>query len=264
MPDDYQVNITASVDDLVSAMEQAGSSVEQLKGQLEGVGEGAESAEGGFAGLGEGLGELKEKMDEHLEGLTSMMGGWEGLMGVIGGGAVAEIMAKIAETTLEVGDSMRNTGAALNVSSSDARGFNEAMESLGVQSNAATMAIRRLEMDASNGGKSLARLGISTQDANGAMKSGMELFTETVDKLDNLTDANQKAEAGFTLLGRGAQQLLGVLPEINDRIADNITEQRNNTDTNNLAVQSTAALHQVLQQLQTSGSRGIRGEPEIS
>ena len=46
------------------------------------------------------------------------------------------------ETTKELGFSIRNAAAALGTSYSDARGFNEALDSLGVSSNAVTMLTR--------------------------------------------------------------------------------------------------------------------------
>ena len=113
-----------------------------------------------LGGMGEAMGGVKEHADGLVETLSTMTKGWTGLLDVLGAGAVAELMMHIAETTMEVGDAMRQTGAMLNINASDARGFNEAMQSLGVASNAATQAIRRIEMDSASGGKQLERLGI--------------------------------------------------------------------------------------------------------
>src|SRR5208282_751948 len=257
MPDDYQVMISADVSGLTGAMEEAGAATEQLKGQLESVGEAGEGAEGGLSGLGEALEGLTEKSGEGIESLGKLTEGWTGLLGVIGGGAIAELMSQITETTMEVGDAMRTTGAMLNVSRDDARGFNEAMESLGVSSQAATMAIRRLEMDASNGGKQLARLHVSATDLNGSMKSGAELFEEVTSKINNLADSGQKAEAAFTLLGRGGQQLLGVLPQLNEALEHYREEQEENSETNKIAAQQSLALHKVLTDLKSAWEDAI-------
>jgi len=264
MPDDFQVTLSADTSDLLSKLDEAKAKAEETAEGMHGA---FEEGGGGMAEAMEGMGEamegFKERADGMLENLTSLAGGWTGLLSVIGAGAVGELLEHISETTLEVGDSMRNTGAALQVSSDDARGFNEAMSSLGVSSTAATQAIRRLEMDASNGGKSLERLGVSATTASGATKSGMEIFTEVVEKINNLSDANQKAEAAFTLLGRGGIQLLGVMDQINPAIEEATAKQRANSDTNALAVEQSLKLHAALTDLKSAFEDGIIKESPL-
>src|ERR1700675_528288 len=125
MPDDFTVTVDADVSGLTSAMDEAKESVASASAEMahageEGGGGLSEAMEGG----GEAMGEFKEKADGLLENLTALTGGWTGLLSVIGAGAVGELMEHIAESTMEVGDAMRQTGAALGLSASDARGVN--------------------------------------------------------------------------------------------------------------------------------------------
>ena len=233
-------------------------SVQETAESMKSAGEEGGSGFGeAMEGMGEAMEGFKERADGMLENLTALTGGWTGLLSVIGAGAVGELLEHIAETTLELGDSMRQTGAALNVGADEARGFNEAMSSLGVSPTAAAQAIRRLEMDASNGGKQLERLGVSATEASGEMKSGEEIFLEVIEKLNNLSDANQRAEAGFTLLGRGASQLLGVLPQIPSAIEEATAKQQENSAANQLAEKQSLALHQALTELKAAFEDGI-------
>ena len=100
------------------------------------------------------------------------------------------------------------------------------MSSLGVNSTAASMAIKRLEMDAGNGGKKLAEIGVSARDASGELKTGSEIFGEVIDKLQNMSSPAERSAAGFALLGRGAVQLLGVLPQISSAMASTPRSRR--------------------------------------
>ena len=258
MPDDFQISITGDVSGLTSALDEARSSAEEtgeaLKSSMEGGGEGmAEAAEGG----GEAMAELKEKADGLLEGLTKLTGGWTGLLEVLGVGAVGEVMESIAQTTMSLGDNMRNTGAALGVGASEARGFMETMESLGVSSTAAAMAIRRLEMDAASGGKQLSRLKDETGGVVTANKSGIEVFQQVVEKINNISDAGQRAQAAYSLLGRGGVQLLGVMNQLNSTLEENVAEQKANEETNRLAEQQALALHSALTKLESAWNDGV-------
>jgi hypothetical protein len=187
MPDvgeDYRIPIVGDASELIASFEQAAGAAEdagdRIHSGFEQAPEGMEHAHEAAEEAGEGMEGLKEKMDEHLESLGKLTEGWTGLLAVVGGGAVAELLEKVAETTMELGDSIRQTSAALNVSQSDARGFNEAMESLGVSSTAAMMAIRRLETDAASGGKRLAELGISAKDASGHSRMESPFFRRSL------------------------------------------------------------------------------------
>jgi hypothetical protein len=254
--DDYRIPVTGDVSDLLAAFDQAGEAAEQLGSKiasgadegsaaLEELGEGAEESGEGFEGLG-------EKMEEHTEQVGRALSGWQGLLGVIGGGAAAEAMAKVAETTMELGDSLRKTSETLNVSVSDARGFNEAMSSLGVSSQAAAMAIRRLEVDAVSGGKKLAEIGISAKEANGGLKDGITIFQEVIDKLSGISDPGTRSAVALQLLGRSGAQLLGVLDQVNPAIEKNMEEQEKNTEANANAVEQSKLLHEVLTQLNSA------------
>ena len=249
---DFTVNITADTSGLVDSFEAAKAAGEELKGSLEGIGEGGEGLSSSFEGIGEAFAGFGEHANEATEALGKMSEGWAGLLGVVGGGAVAELMNHIAETTMELGDSMLRTGAALGVGIDEARGFNEAMSSLGVNSTAASMAIKRLEMDAGNGGKKLAEIGVSARDASGELKTGSEIFGEVIDKLQNMSSPAERSAAGFALLGRGAVQLLGVLPQISSAMARYTEEQKNNDVVNQQAVASALQLHDVLTQLKSA------------
>ena len=114
---DFTVNITADTSGLVDSFEAAKAAGEELKGSLEGIGEGGEGLSSSFEGIGEAFAGFGEHANEATEALGKMSEGWAGLLGVVGGGAVAELMNHIAETTMELGDSMLRTGAALGVGS---------------------------------------------------------------------------------------------------------------------------------------------------
>src|ERR1700719_1704582 len=115
--DDFQISLSADISDLTSKMDEAKESVGSMSEEMASAGEkGGEGLSEGMEGAGEAMGEFKEKADGMVENLGKMTEGWTGLLAVLGGGAVAEVMEKIAETTMEVGDAMRNTSAALNVS----------------------------------------------------------------------------------------------------------------------------------------------------
>jgi len=260
MPDssDFTVALNADVSGLVEGLDEARTSVEETAESMKSAGEEGGS---GFGEAMEGAGEAMEGFKEHADGMLENLGkmteGWTGLLSVMGAGAIGELMERVAETTLELGDSLRTTSAMLGVSADDARAFTESMSSLGVNSTAATMAIRRLELDASAGGKQLERLGISTREATGEMKTGSELFTEVVEKLNSMTDAGARSEAAFTLLGRGAAQLLGVLPQLNEEIERQREEQAQNTAVNKEAEDQSLALHDKLTQLQAAWENAV-------
>jgi hypothetical protein len=176
-----------------------------------------------------GMGEAFDGLKEHSEGLVEALGkmteGWTGMLGVIGGGAVAELMTRIADTTMELGSQVRNVGAQLGVSSSEARGFIEAMETLHVNVNSASMAVRTLQLDADNGGKKLATLGVSAEDASGAMKSGSEIFNDVIEKLRGISDAGERGNEAMLLLGRGGRELVGAIGQLPETLAESTAAQ---------------------------------------
>lgn len=101
---DFEVQISADVSGLTSAFDEARGASEELRNSLGGIGEGASSAEGELGGLGEVFEGFGEQANQAVESLGKMTEGWGGLLGVIGGGAVAEVMQHIIETTQELGD----------------------------------------------------------------------------------------------------------------------------------------------------------------
>ncbi len=258
MPDDFNVTLSADVSELTGAFEEARSSGEEtaeaLKGAFEDGGSGMEES---FAGMGEAMEGLGEKSKGLLENISKMTEGWAGLASVMGAGAVAELMNKVAETTMEVGDSLRMTSGVLQVSASDARGFNEAMSSLGVSSTAAMLAVRSLSVDAVNGGKKLHELGISAKDAAGQFKPGIELFQETIDKLNGIADPAERADLAQQMLGRSGRQLLSVLDQINPTLEESIAAQEKNGAANQAAADQSLALHKALTELKSAWEDAI-------
>ncbi len=85
---------------------------------------------------------------------------------------VAELMSKIIETTLKPGDSIRQSSAALNAA------LTRRCPLSGVSSQAASLAIRRLEIDAVS-----------------HFKDGIVIFQEVIDKLNGVVDPLWNASA---------------------------------------------------------------------
>lgn len=232
------------------------SSTEETVAAIQGVPDVTEASAAGMATAAEASGSagsamegLTEKSGALTEVLAKMTEGWAGILGAIGGGAVAELMNHIAETTLELGSQMRNVGAQLGITVSEARGFIEAMEQLHVSVTGATMAVRTLQLDAENGGKKLATLGISARDATGAMKSGNELFTETIDKLRGISDAGERGNEAMLLMGRGGRELVGAIADLPETLARTTEEQLRNKAANEAAETQMKALARVLTEI---------------
>lgn len=253
---EYRIPIIADIGDLLAKFQEAGNAAQEMGDKMASAGD--KGKEGGEK-LGEGaekgaekLKELKEGIDKSTEAVGKMMTGWEGLLGVIGAGAVAEIMSKIAETTIELGTNLGITAAELGVSADAARGFIETMDQLGISSSAVSGSIRRLEMDAAAGGKQLHRLGIDIHDVNGNLKDGMTLFTESVQHIRELANSAEQTEAAYMLWGRQGMQILANLDEILPRLKDNTEEQKNNTEVNKLAQAEGLKLSTILSQLNST------------
>ncbi len=232
----------AAAAEVAAAAEQEAAAIQAAaEAEVEAAGERTAAAE-------EAAAAQSAAMEKSVSGITSFS---KALLPLIGVQMGASAFRSAVDGMMEFGDSMRITAAEMGVTLSQARGLNEGLASLGVSSSTATMAIRRLEMDAGNGGKALARLGVSVTDVNGDMKSGGAIFEEVINKLQNISTAGERSEAAFKLLGRGAQGLLAVLPEVGAAIASNTVHQEENDAANERASQISLSLHASLTQLKS-------------
>jgi hypothetical protein len=201
--EDFGVVLTADVSDLTSGMEEARASGEET----------AESLKGAFEGAGEGIKEIGEKANEAGESIATLSKGLSGLAEIAGLGVIAEGLHKIEETIVEASTEMEMFAARTQTSLSEAKDYVASMETMGIQTSAMSMAMRKLSSDMATGGKNIDKVMGSGYAAASSQKSLGEVFDEVSDKLATYGNNAKEAGAANTLLGRSGSLLVATHQE---------------------------------------------------
>ena len=120
--------------------------------------------------------------------------------------------------SIAAADQMDDLAEKLGVSSGKLKGLAYAAEQSGASLNTLTSGLDRLsrsaamsEEESSKQAEAFEALGISTQKANGDLKSSEELFYEIADAFKGLEDGPQKSALAFAIFGGAAKDLMPLL-----------------------------------------------------
>jgi len=120
-------------------------------------------------------------------------------------------IASAIQGQINLADEVAKTSQKLGIQAEELQKLRYAADLSGVSSGNLTQAISRLAVDAQNGGKALASIGVSARGTNGEMKSAQTLFTEVAEAISKMDDGTQKTAAAVQLFGRAGADLIPML-----------------------------------------------------
>ena len=148
-------------------------------------------------------------------------------------GGTAAAVFKIAEATAKSGDEIQKMSLRTGVGAETLSGLKHAAELSGSSIGELGTGLRTLAKranDSSNGLESASRsfedLGISATNADGSLKSTDKLLMESADAFANMTDQTKAAALAQELFGRSGTQLLPMLQQGSDAIAEMSAEAK--------------------------------------
>lgn len=140
--------------------------------------------------------------------------------------ALSGAIVHSVSTFNEVVKSARDFSTLAGVSIGQAAGLQGAMDDLGVSSSSLRTAIFRMSQEIDSGGKTLARFGIETTDAEGRVKSAGDLFMEVQGVLSRLGSETERNAALQKIFGRGAVELLPIFELQADAFEELVRQNR--------------------------------------
>jgi hypothetical protein len=120
-------------------------------------------------------------------------------------------IASAIQGQINLADEVAKTSQKLGIQAEELQKLRYAADLSGASADTLTKAVTRLAVDAQNGGKALASIGVSARGSNGEMKSAQTLFTEVAEAVSKMGDGTQKTAAAVQLFGRSGADLIPLL-----------------------------------------------------
>jgi hypothetical protein len=159
------------------------------------------------------LSERFSKLGAAGTGLLSRYGGFLTVLGPIGAalGTVGYVAHASVDSFTELATKVRDLSFLSGGTAEQVSVLVTGLDDLGVGSEAVQTALNKMSAEITSGGQSLARLGVSTRDSNGQLKSGLSLFYETVDALGSMKNEVERNSLARDIFGRGWMEMLPVI-----------------------------------------------------
>jgi hypothetical protein len=135
-------------------------------------------------------------------------------------GALQEPLRFATEGYLEFAERVRELSFLSGGSARDTSVLVNGLEALGVGAGTVERGLNLMSRAVDAGSPALNRLGVSIRDANGNLKTGMELFYETIDALGKVTSETERNAIARQIFGRGWMDLAPVMRAGADRVRE--------------------------------------------
>lgn len=150
-------------------------------------------------------------IDQVLAGLTSPIG-----MVTTGIGFLVAAATASTDKFLEQAKSARELAFETGFTAEQSHNLIVAFEKVGVPADAFRMAIMRMSVEIESGGKNLAMMGVNLRDNEGTLKTSGQIFVETITKLSQMSNAQERNALMVKEFGRGSSALIPVLEGMRD------------------------------------------------
>ncbi len=186
-------------------------------------------------GSTESLNILIKAKDLYSKELTKMQRSFKVSGAAIAGSmlAVGGILAKITKDTAALGDQFQKMAIRTNVSTQTLSEMAHVAELAGTSIQTVEKGIFRMSKVANDAERGLTtatdtldKLGISAKDTNGQLKKTEQLFFETLQALRQVEDETQRVALAQEIFGKSGVQLLTIVNETNESIANQRKEAR--------------------------------------
>lgn len=167
-----------------------------------------------------GFGVDDKELNKGETRLNSFLGKVKEVAEGVAAAFAVEKVYEFAEGQAAAMNAIERTAATIGISTDRVQEFQFAAKSLGLDINAVTDSISRMQVAqqmASQGSKEQAQafkwVGANVKDVNGHMKSADTLFLDVADGISKITDPAKQAAAAQYIFGRSGRQLLPFLKE---------------------------------------------------
>lgn len=153
--------------------------------------------------------------EQSAEGLKSTLGGKfataakvaAGAVAAVGAaaGAAAAVVSKEVGALAQYGDNIDKQSQKLGISAKAYQEWDAVLQHSGTSIDSMGIGMKTLATKAAEGSDAFKALGISQQQAAGMSRE--DLFAQTITALQNVQDANQRAQLAQELFGRSAMEL---------------------------------------------------------
>lgn len=199
--------------------------------------------------------------EQSAEGLKSTLGGKfataakvaAGAVAAVGAaaGAAAAVVSKEVGALAQYGDNIDKQSQKLGISAKAYQEWDAVLQHSGTSIESMGIGMKTLATKAAEGSDAFKALGISQQAAAGMSRE--DLFSQTITALQNVQDANQRAQLAQELFGRSAMELG---PLLNTSAADTQAMKDRVNELGGVmsdeAVKAAAAYQDSLQDMQTA------------
>lgn len=144
-----------------------------------------------------------------------------------------EQLYEFTEAQVKAMTSIKRTADQLGISTDAVQGFQFAAKSLGLDADALTNSMGRLQVVQNaalegneKAAESFSKIGVSIKDANGNLKSGDQLFNDVASGISKISDPAKQAGAAVALFGRNGRTLLPILKKGGEGVARLLDEYK--------------------------------------
>lgn len=163
------------------------------------------------------MGKMQKSSDALAARMTNLKNAYGLISGVIAGafvGAIGKAINSTAQYLDNIDEMSQKTGVSVEVLTS----FDLAAQKAGISLEQFAVGMRNLYRSAdqaNNGAKESAdafkRLGVSITDANGNLRSGVDLFSDVAEAIDNIANPAEKSALAMKVFGRAGAEMIPML-----------------------------------------------------
>jgi hypothetical protein len=156
----------------------------------------------------EGLEKATKQAESNFNRMTSLAKtAGAAIVGALSVGAIASAV----KGQIDLADELAKTSQKIGIQVEELQKLRYAADLSGVSAEGLTQSVKKLAIDAENGGKAMAAIGVSARGANGEMKSAQTLFTEVAEAISKMGDGTQKTAAAVSIFGKAGADLIPLL-----------------------------------------------------
>lgn len=166
-----------------------------------------------IAALRQDMEQARQTVSNSMAGISKAAGlagaALGALAGVLSVGAFAGWIKGAIDATDAVSDISQRTGIAIK----DIAGLQMWFQKGGTEAGAFESSMIKLSKKIAEGGAEFSKLGIKTRDANGALRSNVDVLLESADAFASMEDGTAKTALAVELFGKSGAELIPLLNE---------------------------------------------------
>lgn len=173
-----------------------------------------------IARLQQDMDRARQSVGGAMSSITSAARAAAGAIAALGVGLSAAAFAQWIKGAIDATDVVSDLSQKTGVAIKDIAGLQLWFQKGGTEAGAFESSMIKLSRNIAEGGEAFARLGIKTKDANGSLRSNVDVLLDSADAFANLEDGTLKTALAVEMFGKSGAELIPLLNEGSQGLRD--------------------------------------------